>query len=79
MAEVQAGPRPSSVTPSKAKHLRNHAEAAGAGSGSVDAREGAKKDSNTPVDAWLDGCPISLTDDQRTRVMGIIEGDGGNA
>ena len=72
------GLEPPSVTSRETKHLRNRTQATGAGSGSVGARSGAKRDSNTTLGEWLDWCPMSLSDAQRTQVLAIItdtEGD----
>ena len=66
------GPHRTSVSTRETKHLRIHTEATGAESGSVGARSGAKQDSNTTLGEWLDWCPMSLSDDQRTKVMAII-------
>ncbi len=36
--------------------------------------QGCRREGRGALDAWLDACPVALTDDQRNRVMRIIAG-----
>ena len=69
------GPEPPTVSAAEAKYLQNRADSGGAESGALGARIGAKQDSNTALAEWLDACPAPLTDDQRARIMAIVEAE----